>query len=585
MNRFIEYSSEELKRSLERNLDDLNVFRYNNEYRNILGQPFIDKLSQWENNIARCKASPFTIAVIGDFKRGKSTLINALLGEEIVATDVTTETVTLNRIYYGISGNEAILSGNRSIRLDNSELRREKIECLMNELCEPIQRIEIRRPCELLEKVTIIDTPGTGDGMQDFSDVVKESLLQADAVIYVYNVQYPLSRSEQMFLKAVVLPQKHTSLFMVGNYGDTLGTKAAYSKMADMLMGRVHNLLPNADPYVVSALDELCLKSGESTTETELTSVLRARFCDLRNEINELIDSRQNTVIVDRMQRMSMSMIHELELLLDAMEEGLGLSIKEAESVLSEAENARTDSIKMKSELIDEVHQVIQNMKSETNAWMGEFIGRIVEEAKHLGSASNDDLKRYYEFYCIDLLQEAMNTCIEYHEERLFDVMDSAAEGISRMAANELIGKRTYYFRMNLDNQIWTKGDTVGLAASRAAEMNWLTRAASIIADGISGVMREKEKQTRVPELIGQISRKLLQMSVMVSDTVDQVYHELGEKSKQLLSDYYGEEMAHTQQLFEQTAQAAAKSAEEKARMKDTIKQAREILSRFYETL
>ncbi len=46
MNRFIEYSSEELKRSLERNLDDLNVFRYNNEYRNILGQPFIDKLSQ-----------------------------------------------------------------------------------------------------------------------------------------------------------------------------------------------------------------------------------------------------------------------------------------------------------------------------------------------------------------------------------------------------------------------------------------------------------------------------------------------------------------------------------------------------------
>lgn len=86
MNRFIEYSSEELKRSLERNLDDLNVFRYNNEYRNILGQPFIDKLSQWENNIARCKASPFTIAVIGDFKRGKSTLINALLGEEIVQT-------------------------------------------------------------------------------------------------------------------------------------------------------------------------------------------------------------------------------------------------------------------------------------------------------------------------------------------------------------------------------------------------------------------------------------------------------------------------------------------------------------------
>ena len=33
---------------------------------------------------------PFTLVVVGDFKRGKSTFINALLGEEVVTTNVTT---------------------------------------------------------------------------------------------------------------------------------------------------------------------------------------------------------------------------------------------------------------------------------------------------------------------------------------------------------------------------------------------------------------------------------------------------------------------------------------------------------------
>lgn len=98
-------------------------------------------------------------------------------------------------------------------------------------------------------------------------------------------------------------------------------------------------------------------------------------------------------------------------------------------------------------------------------------------------------------------------------------------------------------FRMNLDNRIWTKGDTVGLVTSYAASANFLTLAASMAADGISGLMREKEKQNRVQELIGQISRKLLNMSAMISETVSRVYNDMGEKAKRLLADYFEEQI------------------------------------------
>ena len=42
----------------------------------------------------------FAVAIVGEFKRGKSTLINALLGQPILPADVLPATATLNRVTY-----------------------------------------------------------------------------------------------------------------------------------------------------------------------------------------------------------------------------------------------------------------------------------------------------------------------------------------------------------------------------------------------------------------------------------------------------------------------------------------------------
>jgi GTPase SAR1 family protein len=51
--------------------------------------------------LARNKEQKFSIAVVGEFKRGKSTFINALLGKEILPSDVLPCSATLNRVTYG----------------------------------------------------------------------------------------------------------------------------------------------------------------------------------------------------------------------------------------------------------------------------------------------------------------------------------------------------------------------------------------------------------------------------------------------------------------------------------------------------
>lgn len=576
----IEYSDEEMLRTLESALERLNVFRYDVRYRQLLGEGFVEKAVRWEQDIRLAKNKPFTIVVTGDFKRGKSTLINALLGEEVVTSDVTTETVTMNRISYGVHGNEAVLSGNRRVRLTDRELKREELEKVLSQLDEPVTWLEMKRPCELLKRVTIIDTPGTGDAMKDFSPMVKEALLQADAVIYVYNVQYPISQTEQMFLKSAVLPQRYTSLLIVGNYADVLATQEQYMRMRGMLTQRLHLLLPDTEIYMLSALDELCRELELERPRGELTPVLEEQFGKFRTELERLIEEKADTVVLDRMQRLTAAMLAELREELDALEKGLEMQAEDAAAALERVRRERENSVDMQTELLQDVDRTIEAMKTEANVWMGDFMESIIEESRKLGGISADILKKYYEFYCVDLLQEAMNTCLEYHQEKMYDRLDAISNELGEKLSATFGKERTYNFRMNLDNRIWTKGDTVGLATSFVSSAGLLGRVASLVADGISGTMHEKEAQDRTPELIAQIAGKLTGLNILVNETIDRLYSEMGDNAKKLIADHYESELTKAEHLVEQTMDAAKKENADKAALRTVISEAKAILDK-----
>lgn len=578
MNHRIEYSAEEMNRALERSLEDLNIFRFNSQYRDALGTGFLDALNKWEEDIRRCRETPFTIAVAGDFKRGKSTLINALLGQEVVTTDVTTETVTTNQISFGLSSNEAVLSGGRRMRLSDTEMRRDRLEAIMEEIGEPICRLEIRRPLDILKKITILDTPGTGDVLRDFSEDVKDSLLRADAVIYVFNVQYPLSRTEQLFLKGTILPQKHTRLFMVGNFSDTLENMASYERVYSMAEQRISGFLPGTKPYMVSALDALSLRLGEERKQGEVAGILEMNFQNLLDDISGLASVHADTVVPDRMQRLIRAMTSEMSDFLTAMEKGLSVEMTDADQLIQDAENRKNENMVNISGMVRELDEIICGMKAETNAWLGQFMDKIVEDSKSLSSMSNDDLKRYYEFYCVDMLQEAMNTCLEYHQDKLIDILAEVAEELGKNAVENLDVHSNVSFRLSLDNRVWTKGDTVGLVTSCISSLNMLTFVASLATDSISGAMRETEKQIRIPELINQISQKLTAFSAMVTRTVDSIYSELGEKARLILVEYFEDRWEREAELLEQTVQTARKSSQEKETIRVIIQEAGKII-------
>ena len=575
----ITYSNEQMLAALAAAMDQLKKLRYDSRYQQHLGDRFIKKLNDWENLILRRRDDPFTLVVIGDFKRGKSTFINALLGEEVVTTDVTTETVTMNRIRYGAHSNEAVLSGSRRAQLGDSELKREALEGILKEFNEPVTALELKRPIELLKKVTIIDTPGTGDAMREFSDVVKDSLVQADAVVYLYNVRYPLSLSEQLFLRSAVLPQKYTSLFLVGNYADLLESEAEYDKLRAVLQQRVSALLPNEEVYMVSALDELDRQLGEHRRDLPLTATLESQFDAVRERLTRLIEEKADTVVLDRMQRLSAALVADLSKDLEAIERGLHMTEEERRNSLHDFAQEKDDCIQRQTALLREVEERTSAMKEQTLYWMGEFAERLVKESAELSKETSETIRQYYEMFCIDRMQLALNICLEYHQDQLYDWLDSISSTLSGALPEEFAQLPAGSFRFHLDNRIWTRGDTAGLALSMVPSQGLLSTVASMAADGVAGFFREREANKKTDVLVSQISGNILALNISTKETVEKLYSSLCEKIKKLVIELWNEELENKEQLLHEAVQVSSRAEEEKAATQSAIQDTKAILN------
>ena len=570
----ITWDPDEMIRLLENQLDRLKVFRFDSRYRSLLGEGFTELLARWEKDILSRRDDPFTLVICGEFKRGKSSLINALLGEDVTPVNVTAETVTLNRISYGPHSNEAVLSGGKHLRLSDEEMQRDHLENLMRQSGFSFRQIELQRPNEFLKKAVVVDTPGLGDSMQDFTEMVEEALAQADAVVYVFSVNYPLSQTEQLFLKTMIVPQRYTDLLLVGNYLDTLNSEEDYGRIKKLLASRIQNLLPGQEPWLLSALDERCRQLGEERPNPEMAGALAEHFDRFRAELNRLAEEKKETILPDRMQRLARGMIAELSENLTAMEEGLQMSSQDVKAAMDRVEEQKETQIQNQEEAGRRIDRLIETMKGESREWIGELLDAMQQEVGSLGDIPAAELSKYYTFYCIDTIQEAMNRCIEQHTLYLYDLLEEISADLSAKLSRTAVNS-SYGFRFTLDNRTWTKGDNVSYVVSKVSSLALL----SLVADGVAGAMRQKEMANKTPDILRSIGRQYISLRASVDQAVESVYGKLGENAKKQLAEYYGEKIRAAQEQVEQSAMVARQDEERKEEIRRAVFEIREILN------
>ncbi len=153
----------------------------------------------------KLRQNRFHLVVLGAFKRGKSTLINALLGEAVLPTAIIPLTSVVTILSYG----ERLTI---EVRFHNGQRRRiSQIELVdyITEKGNPgnrkgVQEVEITYPSEYLKDgVRIIDTPGVGSVYSHNTEVAYNYLPQVDAAVLVVTVDPPLSAAEHEFLRDI----------------------------------------------------------------------------------------------------------------------------------------------------------------------------------------------------------------------------------------------------------------------------------------------------------------------------------------------------------------------------------------------
>jgi GTPase SAR1 family protein len=135
---------------------------------------------------------PLRLAVAGMVKSGKSTLLNAIIGEEIAPTDAGECTKVL--IWYRHGRSPRVTMHLRDGGERNLPVRRVDGRLQIDlepDTPEQVERIVVEWPSKRLEDVTLIDTPGIGSLSTDISArsaaflAPEASASSADAIIYL----------------------------------------------------------------------------------------------------------------------------------------------------------------------------------------------------------------------------------------------------------------------------------------------------------------------------------------------------------------------------------------------------------------
>nr|WP_090339208.1 dynamin-like GTPase family protein [Mycolicibacterium malmesburyense]CRL67377.1 dynamin family protein [Mycolicibacterium malmesburyense] len=188
---------------------------------------------------------PIRIALAGTLKAGKSTLVNALVGEDIAPTDATEATRIVTWFRHGPT--PKVTANHRGGRRSNVPIGRDPREGgltfdFATLDAEDIVDLEVEWPAAELIDTTIIDTPGTSSLSRDVSErtlrllVPEDGVPRVDAVVFLLRT---LNASDIALLKQIGE--------LVGGSAGALGVIGVASRADEIGAGRIDAMLSAKD--------------------------------------------------------------------------------------------------------------------------------------------------------------------------------------------------------------------------------------------------------------------------------------------------------------------------------------------------
>jgi len=340
------------------------------------------------------------ILVVGEFSRGKSTFINALIGLAVLPSKVNPTTATINLITHGEESEMKVRY--RSGEVEIVDLPATSVNRFLdayvtttNEKSQAIETIVISVPGKMSYlNCVLVDTPGVND-LDDMREEITYSFLsRADACIVLLDGQQPLSESERRFLRDRVLSRDISRLFFIVNRMDEIPHPG--SDPIPEQSERIRN-------YVETRLRESLTELGAVQIYPLASKpVLRSRvkgelsawdevFAHMEQELYTFVDENANrNRIPDHLDRIA-QILTDIHILLVKRLETIGMTSKELQEEFSELRRqhelalAGVDGVN--AVVLDEKRNLVNNLQNMMDTKLAELKSNLLQEA---GNAIDD---------------------------------------------------------------------------------------------------------------------------------------------------------------------------------------------------
>jgi len=542
-------------------LDDLRAMRQEENFRKTLGSSAVEGIRKGESDLHKRLSGPFLLVVAGDFKRGKSTLINALLRRRAVPTAVTPETATINHLFYSaVPAVRALLKNGRQVALSREELSRDRLTEVMRHLPAEIDQVEIYEDAELLKQLSIVDTPGVGELLREFDERVAQALARADAIVYVVSAKAPLSLTEQQFLSACVVPNSFSRLLVALNLSDCLETPENITKVKNLVSERVRLFYPNSEVFAVSALDEVCRIEGLDRPEPDLSEGLEHGFEALCSALESDILLQKDIIRAGRCIAMTRALLRDLEARVRLTRNSFEAGREQLTASGMEFERQNTALLDSMERRRATLAADVSEMKGEARGWMNEFMARFKEEILGLrNTAEVAQLERYFQFYLADLLKSALLACVERHRKDLADRLETEAKSFAGELSQSVFGGISAQIGDCITDISWTGVDATLFAANIVSTQIPELAGVMILGQAIAGFVRQRVIREKQKDFLGPVLEGFDLLTVSVQEQVGNIYDRLLKETEDKLAQLY----QHQLELSRETIEQAEKTVSE----------------------
>lgn len=173
----------------------------------------------------RIKYRIFSVGIIGEFKRGISTVVNVLLGEEIAPVDILPTTSVVCRYKYGPSPKATIVYKDgcrKEIPVNQLDKYMTRTTNDREAAAKLVEQAVVEYPCQLCQNnVELIDTPGL-NADQRTNEITESIIPKLDAAVLVCSVGSPIASSEINLIHKLLWADNLKSLYILVNKMDTI---------------------------------------------------------------------------------------------------------------------------------------------------------------------------------------------------------------------------------------------------------------------------------------------------------------------------------------------------------------------------